>query len=285
MFRSVVVSAVGTSLLGNAVRQGVLNRFADLFRGFGVDLARIDRLRPFEEANTPPSGAVCRVLGEGDVRRALIEFADGGYPRSSAELTGVEAVSRLFYLRPGETLVLLYSTETCNALACADIVAQVLKSRGFSVQVEKIPARGSDEEGFYEMLADLLDRVVSRIAEYRSRGASVYVSAVPGFKAEVSFLVLSSLLAGANAAVYIHEAFEAPVILPRPPITLDEEKLRRVLNVFSGSDEVEKSWILGTALSEGELRELIEGALVEDRGQRIALRRWVKALAKALAKG
>jgi len=85
--------------------------------------------------------------------------------------------------------------------------------------------------------------------------------------------------------VYIHEAFEAPVILPRPPITLDEEKLRRVLGLFSGSDEVEKSWILGTALSEGELKELIEGALIEDRGQKIAMRRWVKALARALGRG
>ena len=82
---------------------------------------------------------------------------------------------------------------------------------------------GRGPEKLDDALASLMNLVVTRIVEWRKRGARVYVNATGGFKPETTFLVIASCVAGATAAYYIHEAFREVTELPLPPLHLDPE--------------------------------------------------------------
>ncbi len=284
MMRNVIVSPVGTSLLGNAIYARVLEQYEKLFKEHGIEVSELPRLKAFDKRNIPQEdGVVCKLLSDSGLRSSVMAYIEKVGSRASAEIRGINEIANIFSLTPSETLVLLYSTATCNSRFCADMVASFLRGRGYSVEIEDIPIRyAEEEEGFYETIAELLDRVVSRVIDYKRRGMKIYVNATPGYKAEVSFLTLASLLAGADSIIYIHEAFDRAVILPQPPIKMgiDREKLRKILGIFRDTNEMELRYVAGVELSDEEIRWLRDSAIVKMEPGKIRLRPWVRTLIK-----
>lgn len=260
-YRFVHVSPVGTSLLSNFQRD--FRRKVEEW-GF-VDW---DRWAP----DDPRQDLLCSkyhlVSGE------LASYLSSKRYSASAELSPFERTLSVFGHKRGETLVILYSTSTCNSRLARDAIAGFLRSEGFHVQEAEIRStRGVDE--FEEGLVELVDKVVRLIVDWKRRGARVFVNATPGYKAEASFLVLASLLAGADFIYYAHEAFKDLVMLPAIPIRI-EESIERIARIFrEPRDPVEAEQILGDP---GRLKDLeLSGIITMDRG-RYVTRKWIRKL-------
>jgi len=276
--RVLVISLVGTSLFRNFSRTP---RFAEVSARYGVgswaDLPMDD------PRNSYPSGEVCGYLREEPLVEALLEFI-GSDPRSScAELAGVlaaldEATSRYGEVEVG---VVLYPTATCTSYLASEVVARYLRGGGVPTYVKVVEAIRSAEE-FDEGLASLVDVAVGDVVEYSRRGYRVYVNATPGFKAEASFLVIASMLAGARAVYYIHETFRKPVKLPTLPISVDRRYLELVRRVAE-SGGLELSYVYGTlGLIEANVKELEDRYLAYVDGTVLKPRRWVVKLLEKL---
>jgi len=276
--RVLVASLVGTSLFRNFSRS---SQFSEVSARYGtgswVELP-IDDPR-----NTYPSGEVCSYLREEPLLEALLEFA-GSDPRAScAELAGTltaldEARSR--YGRV-EAEALLYPTATCTSYLASEVVARYLRSVGVPAEVRVVEAIRSAED-FDEGLASLVDIAVGDVVEYSRRGYKVYVNATPGFKAEASFLVLASILAGARAVYYIHETFRKPVKLPALPISVDSRYLELVRRVAEGGGiELAQAYgLLG--LTEADVKDLEDRYLAYVDGTVLRPRKWVVRLLEKL---
>ncbi|NPA97224.1 MAG: putative CRISPR-associated protein [Crenarchaeota archaeon] len=286
-YRNVVVSPVGTSLLGNFVgaarsgRCGYCLEVVERFEGLGID--GWARLGLDDERNRYPDGLLCGFVEGSDVVEALARFVEEWGARSCAEVSGIEAIRSMYSINPSETLVVLLPTKTCNSLLCSRAIERFLRAR--YVGVETVPLRyvGSEDD-FDEFALEVLDKVVKRVKSERARGRRVFVNAAPGFKAEVSFLVLASILAGANAVVYIHEAFRVGVSLPIPPIAIDRNYLSRIAKAFSDRQCID----LGIAmqiLSEEEIVEAIDRGILRKKHGEICIRNWIKYLLREVETG
>ena len=278
MVRVLVISLVGTSLFRNFSRSP---GFAEVSARYGVgswaDLP-IDDPR-----NSYPAGEVCGYLSEGPLVEALLDFV-GSNPRGScAELSGTLAAVDEARSRYGrvELEVALYPTATCTSYLASELVARYLRGEGVPTYVRVVEAIRS-AEGFDEGLASLVDVAVGDVVEYSRRGYRVYVNATPGFKAEASFLVIASMLAGARAVYYIHETFRRPVKLPTLPISVDRRYLELVRRVAESSG-LELSYVYGVlGLTEADVRDLEDRYLAYVDGTVLRPRRWVVKLLEKL---
>jgi putative CRISPR-associated protein, APE2256 family len=233
--------------------------------------------------NIYPSGEVCSYLREEPLLEALLEFA-GSDPRAScAELAGTLAALDEARSRYGrvEAEALLYPTATCTSYIASEVVARYLRSVGVPAEVRVVEAIRSAED-FDEGLASLVDIAVGDVVEYSRRGYKVYVNATPGFKAEASFLVLASMLAGASAIYYIHETFKKPVKLPALPITPDSRHLELTKKIAE-SGGIELTHAYGPlGLTEADVKDLEDRYLAYVDGTVLRPRKWVVKLLEKL---
>jgi len=278
---SIIVSLVGTSLLQNFVRCDEFRDVVERCRDRGLD--RWFKLPIDDPLNRYPDGYICSVTRGHELFEALKRFASSYGASACAEINGIEAIRDAFSLTPSQTSIVLLPTETCNSMLCARVVAEVLKDvHGFR-GVELVPlksVRSVDE--FEELVTDVLDKVVRRVLSARRKGARVFVNAAPGFKAETTFLVIASILARANAVMYIHESFRQGVVLPIPPIKLDLSTIERIAKIFERTDCVDKGQLL-QILSEEELVEYIDRGILTQKHEKVCIRKWVRELIKTYA--
>jgi putative CRISPR-associated protein (TIGR02619 family) len=276
--RVLVISPVGTSLFRNFSRSP---RFSGVAARYGV--GSWGELPIDDPRNAYPGGEVCGYLREEPLIEALLEFA-GSDPRAScAELAGTLAALDEARSRYGrvEAEALLYPTATCTSYLASEVVARYLRSAGVPAEVRVVEAIRSAED-FDEGLASLVDVAVGDVVEYSRRGYRVYVNATPGFKAEASFLVLASILAGARAVYYIHETFRRPVKLPAVPLSVDSRYLELLRRVAEGGGlELAQAYgLLG--LTEADVKDLEDRYLAYVDGTVLKPRRWVVKLLEKL---
>jgi len=265
LYRFVHVVPVGTSLLGNFQRD-----FAERVSIWGF--SGWDRWAPDDRRQD----LLCSRYGE--VLADLSSYLSSRGFEVSAELSPLRRAFDLFGHPPGETLVMLYSTETCNSRLAREAIAGFL--RGFGYHVNEASIRGvRSSDDFEEGLVEVLDKVVRLIVDWRARGARVFVNATPGYKAESSFLVLSSLLAGADVIYYMHESFRDIVILPSIPIEIRREYMELIKRFSEPREPREAEEIAGTP---DRLRELVLRGIVKLDRNRYVVRRWARKLLESL---
>ncbi|GAY26347.1 CRISPR-associated protein [Desulfurococcaceae archaeon AG1] len=261
VYRVVHVVPVGTSLLSNFQRV-----FPNVVEEWGF--VGWDRWAP----DDPGQARLCSSYPL--VLERLSGFVSSQGYGASAELSPFSrAVSVFGHGRDG-VLVILYSTSTCNSKLAREAIARFLRGEGYHVQEAEIRSTRSADE-FEDGLVELLDKVVRLIVDWKRKGARVYVNATPGYKAEASFLVIASLLAGADAVYYMHEAFRDLVILPAIPIKIRED-VEKIIEIFkTPRNPREAEELIG---SPQILRELeLNGILARDtKGYRV--RKWLAKL-------
>jgi putative CRISPR-associated protein (TIGR02619 family) len=261
LYRFVHVIPIGTSLLGNYQRD-----YPSKVSGWGFD--GWDRWAPDDSRQKKLCDRYSDVLNE------LIAYISVKGAQASAELLPFERACSLFGHGASETLTILYSTQTCNARLAREAVASYLRERGFHVAEAEIRSTKSAEE-FEEGLVDLVDKVVRLVIDWKKKGAKVFINATPGFKAEASFLVIASLMAGADIVYYMHESFRDIVILPSIPLEIKREYMGILTEFLEYRDPREAEWIVGSA---ERLRDLeIRGLIKRDHRGYIA-RKWIRKL-------
>ncbi len=236
------------------------------------------RLPADHELNRYPDGFLCNPPR--DLAELLENYMEKDPRRASAEINGIVSIQELYYLEPHSTEVYLVKTRTCNSSLAAETIRKYLVSKGFKTYIGEIRSV-EDPEDFEEGLISLLDTVVPRIIDAKRNGVTVYINASPGFKPESTFLVISSVLAGADSIVYIHEAFRQPVILPTPPIILDPETIGILRKVFGDTDEVDTG-VLHQYLGRQELELLRNRGVVEVR-EKTRIRKWFRRLVEIMS--
>ncbi len=271
MVRWVHIISVGTSLLGNFERSK-----PDLASKLGVK--EWFKASPNDEVQDVALGHA-RV---GDpIFDSLLKFVKEGPEEASAELNAFLKYVRLnSHVPPKDVGVLLYSTDTGTCYLCASVISKYLRSKGYyllSPKPLRIEGLGRCEELFDDALTNLLDKVVTKVAEWSRKDVPVYINATGGFKAETQFLVLAAAVSGAKAAYYIHETFKEVIELPLPPLRIDpriEELVKYVkqYGVMSKSELEMKCMELGLDPKELEVdRKLIKNN---------KLRKWLLSLIK-----
>ncbi|MEM0153921.1 MAG: putative CRISPR-associated protein [Ignisphaera sp.] len=268
---AVYISPVGTSLLANFWRDRG-GEFVSRYR----DLSEWSRLSPNDARNAYPDGSVCRALEDGDLIYALVDYGSRFRERSCAEVNGVLGIQKIFGHSPGDTLLYLLYTKTCNTSIAAHALMKVFSLLGFS-RVSPIELKGiASVDEFDRGLIEVLDRVSSIIGSHRGR-CRIYVNATPGFKAETSFVALVSLLLGVDGVVYIHESFDQPVLLPYIPLSIDVNELKQLLDVFGGEDRVHINAFI-SAVDYGRYLDYRERGLIMVEHEYVRLRPWIKTL-------
>ena len=261
MYRWIHVAPVGTSLLGNFQRS-----FPNVVKDWGFE--NWDRWSPED----PRQDTLCSRFSE--VSEKLIDFIKDRGASACAELAPLERALEVFGHGASETMVILYSTQTCNSRLAREAIATYLRGRGLHVQEAEV--RGiSSVDDFEEGLVDILDKVVRLIASWKRRGAGVFINATPGFKAEASFLVIASLLAEADAAYYMHESFRELVILPAIPLEIRRQYLETAKKFLKTKTPSEAEDIAG---SPERLRELELRGLVARTPTGYTARKWFRKL-------
>ena len=252
---------VGTSLLGNVSRD----------KDFGVYVEELgfkdwERWSP----DDPRQRILCEKKSAAlDLLRSFVEKK--GF-EASAELTPLDLFLKAHGHSPGETMVILYSTDTCNSLLARDAVAEFLEKKGFKVVLKQIVGIRSVED-FDEGLKDLLDKIVSEIIRHKNEGRKVFVNASPGFKSETTFLVIAALIACADKIYYAHESFRKIVYIPGIPLTIREDIINILRNFEEEIDQREAEERLGG----GEIvRDFELRGLIEKRKGLYKTREWIK---------
>jgi len=223
--RWVHIISVGTSLLAN-------------FERFKPKLA--ENLGVMGWSRAGPDDKVqelaMRRASRGDkVFNELLKFLSKDPEKHSAELNAFLRYVRLnSHVPPRDVGILLYSTDTGTCYLCASVIHEYLSSEGYMMLSPKpirVEGLGKPEIVFDNALANLLDKVVTKIIDWSRKGVPVYINATGGFKAETQFLVIAASIAGARAAYYIHETFKDVVELPLPPLKI-HEGLEKIIRKF-----------------------------------------------------
>jgi len=179
----------------------------------------------------------------------------------------------------------LYYTQTGAGNFCSSLLELYMREELRLTDVHTVEVKGFGLD-FEEGLVNLMDKVASKVVELRSKpGVAIYLNATGGFKPENAILVLVASMLGLRSIYYMHEAFKEPVALPVFPISVRKEPLECL------------RWIEGQVKLQGfavelEAREkfgddmvdrLLAWNLVEQRNGRLVLKKWTKAVLKAIS--
>ncbi|MEM4436323.1 MAG: putative CRISPR-associated protein [Thermosphaera sp.] len=272
MTKYVYISLVGTSILRNLGNQleGWRNKYQDISSWHNM---RLDDPR-----NIYPQGLLCRLKDlEPSLFNEMINKTLGMGEKASAEATGIVKMSSLLTHHRRETEVVLYPTSSCSSILSAELNETLLKQLGYGVVRVKVLEKLGRFESFEDGLVELLDEVTSEIDRASSKDTPVYINASPGFKAESSFLVIASLLAGAKGVVYIHETFHEPIFIPAIPISIDEDFVKKVKSL---EDRIPlEAW---GSIEPDLRRELVDRGIVKHVEGYYAVRPWIRSLIEKL---
>lgn len=274
MVRFVYVCPVGTSLLQNFVRDPRWGSVVERFKEFRVE--SWFRLSPDDPLNIVPDGYICSVVRGHELFNALLNYLRSNPKEACAEVNGIYGIRDLFGHSPRDVEVLLYHSRTCNSRLCGSVLEDFLRGEGYLVESIEVRALRSVDD-FELGLIEVLDKIVRLVVRKKSEGLKVYVNATPGFKSEVTFLVIASILAGADGVVYIHESFRSPVLLPIPPLTLNTKVVSDVLELFKDISCLDTYYVNSRLGSELVTNMLDLGVLRLEEG-RVCIREWVKHL-------
>lgn len=270
--KSAIACPVGTSLIKNFVLSSESRNIVDKYRSAGIDSWH--SLPPMHEFNRYPDGYLCRLLNGGDVFESLKSFATRLGERSCLELAGIEAIRKFFDVDPHSARVVLYPYRACNSMLCAQVLAKVLREMGYDVEVSSIrPRRGEDLAWF---LADLVDKIVRRIASEKNSGKRVFVNIAPLPRAVASFLAIASYLAEANAVVDLDDETSSIVVVPSPLAEVDRDRMGFVARMFVDRECVEYGDIFVSTIGMENLVDYFDRGIIERVGRKVCVSPWAK---------
>ncbi|MEM2075734.1 MAG: putative CRISPR-associated protein [Zestosphaera sp.] len=195
----------------------------------------------------PEQQRALSVARRGDpIFNALYEYISEDPRRASAELNAFLRAVSLFNHSPREDVgVYVFSSDSGTGYLCASLIHEFLHNLNY-LMLSKDPIRieglGKNILSFEDSLVDLIEKVVTKILEWNSKGIKVYLNLTGGFKPESTYLALAGALAGAQRAYYIHETFDEVVTVPLLKLAVDYrlanlvKKLRDPYQTFSGSE-------------------------------------------------
>ncbi|MEM2206581.1 MAG: putative CRISPR-associated protein [Sulfolobales archaeon] len=277
MISYMYVCPVGTSLLQNFI-MNKNPKYSDLLKKYGTyKVAEWYKLPLDDPLNMVPDGYVCNVVKGHEIFKAIYEFLLDKPREASAEINGIMAIRDCYGHKPTDVEVLLYNTRTCNSRLCSYLIRDYLTNLGYRVETIEIAGMRSVDD-LDEGLVEVLDKVVRLIVRKKSEGIKVYVNATPGFKPEAAFFTIASILAGADAIIYIHDAFKQPVLLPVPPITVDTQVINIIDREFEMVKCVDSYYLRKSLGSEELLTRLIDMGVLKASEGKVCLRNWVKML-------
>ncbi|MEM4519859.1 MAG: putative CRISPR-associated protein [Sulfolobales archaeon] len=283
MISYMYVCPVGTSLLQNFI-MNKNPKCSDLLKKYGTyKVAEWYKLPLDDPLNMVPDGYVCNVVKGHEIYNAIYEFLLDKPREASAEINGIMAIRDCYGHKPTDVEVLLYNTRTCNSRLCSYLIRDYLINSGYMVETIEIAGMKSVDD-LDKGLVEVLDKVVRLIVRKKSEGVKVYVNATPGFKSEITFFTIASILAGANAVIYIHEAFKQPIVLPIPPLTIDTQVIKIIDKEFEMVECVDSYYLRKSLGSEELLTKLNDMGVLKISEGRVCLRNWVKILLDVVRK-
>lgn len=272
MGSKIYISPVGTSLLGNFARDYGF-KYSSRYR----DLQEWVRLSPNDPRNIVDHGEVCRALKDRELLNDMVSYVDENKDKSCAEVNGIMSIMGLFGHEVKDIELFFLYTKTCNAMLVKSVLRDALSKMDFR-KIQEIELTGiSSAERFDEGLVEILDKVSSIIREGKNSGCRVYVNATPGFKAETTFIVLISLIYGADGVVYIHESFNKPVMIPAIPLTVKREEVEFLLRVFGKDNELDRGELIN-AIGQKDYQEYLDRGLITCSKGVVRLRPWLRML-------
>lgn len=266
------ISPVGTSLLVNFAKE--------YGSKYSVKYGNVEawaRIPPDDDRNRPPNGTICRTLEDKEFIQDMVSFIMDKKEKSCAEINGLMNISSIFNHAPRDVEVVLIYTNSCNTIVVKTAVKSALEKLGYRSVVEECLTGISSVDEFDTGLLEVLDKVSSIIRDRKKKKWRVYINATPGFKAETTFIVLISLLLGADGVVYIHESFNKPVLLPSIPLSVRKEEIKQLIDIFGGEEKLHINAIYSSIGYEGYL-DLLEKGLIVNRQNEVFVRPWLKAL-------
>lgn len=270
------ISPVGTSLLLNFARERG-SKYSNKYD----NLEAWAKTPPDDDINRIPHGAICRALEDQEFIRDMVSFIVDRKERSCAEINGVMGITSMFNHTPRDVEVVLIYTNSCNTIVVKTVLKRALETLGYGRVVEESLTGISSVDEFDFGLVEVLDKVSSIIRERRSKGWRVYINATPGFKAETTFIVLISLIMGADGVVYVHESFNKPVLIPSIPLSIRGDDVRQLLDLFGSEEKLHVNTIINLIGYEGYL-EYVERGLIVNRQGEVFIRPWLKALLESI---
>lgn len=270
--RYLYLSLVGTSVLRNAAT-AIKDKWASSYS----DVEAWHNMPLEDSRNRYPSGFLCRLDAlEPELYADMLDAARELGERASAEVSGLVGIASVRGHRKDLAEVLLYPTASCTSLLSAKLNRGLLAEMDFARVEIRVLEKLGKWETFEEGLVELLDKVVDDIVNARKEGLRVFVNATPGFKVESSFLVLASILAGADGVVYIHETFREPVFIPAVPVRVSESFVEHVRNVADSEGRIPvEAW----GYLDMELRQMLEErGIVRREKDYFEIRPWIRLL-------
>lgn len=268
---------VGANVVFNFIRHAAAEE-----KGL-VEKYRLDRWRTL-----PPDDEFQRDIEElaysdNELMDKILDFVEKDPRRASAELNAYLGFREYSLAAPSEAEISLYVTDTGVGQFAGMAIYRFLKKHaslgGVPIRVSqpvKIEGFGWGASMWDKALADTIDKIGAAILSKRHEGYHVYVNATGGYKPEVTFAVMVSMLAGADAVYYIHESSRELVVLPHIPILLDQGVLEAVEKIDGLDVGVvrDNNLLADTGLS---LEKLSSMGIVRV-GERVEAREWVRRL-------
>lgn len=270
------ISLVGTSILRNACRDhSIKSKWSQQY----PDIENWHSLPLIDPRNNYPDGEICRIGEENPLLyHDLLNIAKKLENKASAEIAGILGIARSRGHSLDDVEILLIPTKTCTSKLSAELNNQLLVEKGFQKVHMEYVSGFSSPDTFEEGLTELLDIVVSRMARAKKEGKRIFVNAMAGFKAESTFMVIASFLAGADGVIYMHETFHEPIYLPAIPIEIEHS----IIELFrtSGFRIPIEVW---SSLDVATRRRLQESGLIQHKGEFYELRPWIRVLVEKLS--
>ncbi|QGA68922.1 putative CRISPR-associated protein [Sulfolobus sp. E11-6] len=209
-----------------------------------------------------------------ELKSKLLLFINKKGNSASAEIQSIEQAVEKFGHKPDDTLIFLYSTNSANAQLAAETIQEYFNSKKYETQKIVVQSINSEDE-FDKGLADLLDKVASKMIEWKNRGSDIYVNVTTGFKAESIFLALSAFMIGGKV-YYRYETFNDIILLPSPPIIPDQNIVNKLSQILNSS-----TYIISKSnrynLSDEDIENFTKNGILKEKDKdAYEIREWVK---------
>lgn len=181
--------------------------------------------------------------------------------------------------------IFIYCTDTGTAFLSASMIKEYLESHKsidpisrMNIEDIRIKRLNGFTKDFNQGLINLLDSLASDIKDLRNR-YRICIAATAGFKPEVIYTSIISMLSKADIIYYIHESMRDLIMLPILPLTIDNELLTFLKNTPNAEPLESFKIRLQNTSMEYEASRLKDKGLINITDDRVYIKEWVKKLA------
>ncbi len=231
------------------------------------------------------------LLESGRAAEELVGYINSGSGadwlyRACAETNTLERI-----LKQGDSIIFIHS-ETEEGRICAEALKAFYSGRGYWADTKVVKDLKYDERRFSIIgLHSLINMLIEIFESERRSGNDVVLAATGGFKAEMAYATVASLLYGVEV-YYIHERFNDVISLPAIPIFFNPDiwikheknieeiaqapKTKEELEEMFGKEDLKYFWALLDVAGEGRYRLspvgwLIYRVFIQNKTRKVSL--------------